>query len=111
MVGGDARFSMSYVSSFSMVVKNGRLVVPLEVIRHMNREGSLHLVRKFLRARPDMDSIKCRDISRWNPKGSLDLVAMPNGFFMIKLVVKEDKERIFNGGPWMLGNRTLFFRN
>lgn len=64
----------------------------------MNRQGSLNLLGKLLGSRPDMNSIERWVMARWKPIISMDLTAMPNAFFMIKLIAIEDKERILNGG-------------
>lgn len=94
-----------------MSIKNGKLVVPSKVIMHMNREGSLNLVRKFLGSRPDMDTIRMWTFSRWKPQGRMEVSIMPNGFFMIKLSSEANIEKVLNTSPWLLGNRSIFLRN
>lgn len=55
---GFSREKPPSISTFRMSVENGKLIVPLELIRYNNREGSMNLVGKIPRSRPDMYSIK-----------------------------------------------------
>ena len=43
----------------------------------------------------------------WRPKASLDLVAMDNGFFLVKFSSVDDCEFVKCGGPWLIFDHYL----
>jgi len=47
---------------------------------------------------------------RWKPKGHIDLKLGAKGFFTVIFSNLEDKERIFEGGPYFMNNASLFMR-
>lgn len=46
----------------------------------------------------------------WQPKGHIELKLGPRGFFTVIFGSLEDKERVFNGSPYLY-NGGLFMRN
>ncbi|KAG6793276.1 hypothetical protein POTOM_002474 [Populus tomentosa] len=40
--------------------------------------------------------------SAWKLSGGFELMDIGNGYFMVKFDIAEDRERIINGGPWMI---------
>lgn len=43
-----------------------------------------------------------RLVSIWRPKGELKLISLSNNFFIVKLELTEDRERILLEGPWKI---------
>ncbi|XP_057444481.1 uncharacterized protein LOC130736701 [Lotus japonicus] len=43
----------------------------------------------------------------WRLKGGFDLLDADNGFYMVKFDMKEDREMVINGGPWMIFDHYL----
>eukprot|EP00253_Pinus_taeda_P020851 PITA_20851 len=48
---------------------------------------------------------------RWKPKGHVDLKLGAKGFFTVIFANLEDKERIFEEGPYFMNNAGLFMRH
>lgn len=48
---------------------------------------------------------------RWKPKGHIDIKLGAKGFFTVIFSNLEDKERIFEGGPYFMNNVGLFMRH
>ncbi|XVF09486.1 hypothetical protein REPUB_Repub07fG0097200 [Reevesia pubescens] len=46
----------------------------------------------------------------WKPQGKLFLIDLGSDFFLVKLQVSEDYDRIIKGGPWFVGGRFLTIR-
>lgn len=44
---------------------------------------------------------------RWKPKGNIDLKLGANGFFTVIFANLEDKERVFEEGPYFLNNAKI----
>ena len=68
------------------------------------------LIGKFLGLWPTE-----RDLSRWikdwwNPKGDYEVQLSSKGFFTIILYNLEDKDRIFDNGPYFYNSAGLFLR-
>lgn len=40
----------------------------------------------------------------------MDIIALLNGFFMIKLQQEEDMQKVLRGGSWMLGKREFILK-
>ncbi|XP_030923431.1 uncharacterized protein LOC115950365 [Quercus lobata] len=51
-----------------------------------------------------------RLLAMWKPAGRLDCVNLSNGFFLIRLSLKEDYENILKRGPWFIGEHFLSIR-
>ena len=49
-------------------------------------------------------------LSLWKPAGRMDCVNMGNGFFLVRLSLKEDFENILKKGPWFIGGHFLSLR-
>src|ERR1044072_1455398 len=43
----------------------------------------------------------------WRLTADFDLLDVVNGFYMVKFDLKEDKEKVMEGGPWMIFNHYL----
>ena len=75
---------------------------------HFMREHAL--IRKFLGLWPSE-----RDLLRWikywwNPKGDYEVHLSSNGFFTIILYNLEDKDKIFDNGPYFYNSAGLLLR-
>lgn len=86
------------------------MMIPSKIIRMKIVEGALNLMGKFLGARLNIDIIYEWDFQRWKIEGRFDLVAIPNGFFMIKFISEANFQKLMYGGPWMFGQRAMFLR-
>ena len=49
-------------------------------------------------------------LALWNPAGRLDCVPLGQGFFLTRLLLKEDYEAILWKGPWFIGGHFLSIR-
>lgn len=38
----------------------------------------------------------------WKPKGGFEILDVDNNYFLVKIELQADKERVTSGGPWML---------
>ena len=48
--------------------------------------------------------------AKWNPKREIDLQLKSKGFFMVVITVLEDRDRIFEGGPYLFNSAGLYMR-
>jgi len=46
-------------------------------------------------------------LSLWKPAGRMDCVNLGNGFFLVRLSLKEDFENVLKKGPWFIGGHFL----
>ena len=49
-------------------------------------------------------------LSLWKPAGRMDCVNLGNGFFLVRLSLKEDFENVLKKGPWFIGGHFLSLR-
>nr|POE88793.1 uncharacterized protein CFP56_25239 [Quercus suber] len=49
-------------------------------------------------------------LSLWKPAGRMDCVNLSNGFFLVRLSLKEDFENVLKKGPWFIGGHFLSLR-
>lgn len=92
--------------------KRPRYVIPnnsLEDYRSYMKDHAL--ICKFIGYWPtERDLVKWIHL-RWKPKGHIDLKLGAKGFFTIIFMNLEDKERIFEEGPYFMNNAGLFMRH
>jgi hypothetical protein len=43
----------------------------------------------------------------WKTLGGIELMNVGNSFYMVKFDSEEDKNKVINGGPWMIYNHYL----
>lgn len=77
------------------------MVIPPKIIKITTSESAINLVGKILGHRSNIDLVREWVFPRWKTKGRFDIVAIPNGFFLIKLMCE---------GLWMFGQRAMFIR-
>lgn len=46
----------------------------------------------------------------WKPTGGIDLMDIGHGFFMVKFDLAADREKVIDGGPWMIFDHYLAVR-
>jgi hypothetical protein len=68
------------------------------------------LIRKFLGLWPSERDLMCWIKTWWNPKGDYEVQLSSKGFFMIIFYNLEDKDRIFDNGPYFYNSAGLFLR-
>ena len=54
--------------------------------------------------------IQTRLLALWKPAGRLDCVDLGYGFFLTRLTLKEDFEKVLQKGPWFIGEHFLSIR-
>ncbi|XP_045797590.1 uncharacterized protein LOC123891736 [Trifolium pratense] len=95
-------------------IKGNRLLPMLHVQDTVLEELSLPykecLVVKLLDKRLGYNMMKTNLEAIWKLKGGFDLMEVGNSFFMVKFAEEEDKNKVINGGPWMIFDRYLAFR-
>jgi hypothetical protein len=68
------------------------------------------LINKFLGIWPSEHDLTRWIQDWWNPKGDYEVQLNSKGFFMIILYNLEDKDKIFDNGPYFYNSIGLFFR-
>ena len=68
------------------------------------------LICKFIGIWPSEKELLKWIQTKWQPKGHIDLKLGAKGFFTVIFSNLEDKERIFEGGPYFYNNAGLFLR-
>jgi hypothetical protein len=68
------------------------------------------LIGKFLGLSPSKRDLMHRIKAWWNPKGDYEVQLSSKGFFTIILYNLEDKDRIFDNGPYFYNSAGLFLR-
>lgn len=92
--------------------KKPRYVIPnnkLEEYRCYMRDHAL--ICNFIGFWPSERDLTKWIQQRWRPKGHIDLKLGVKGFFTVIFANLEDKERIFEGGPYFMNNAGLFLRH
>lgn len=93
-------------------LKRARFVIPnnkSEEYRCYMRDHTL--ICKFVGFWPTEKDLARWIQQRWKPKGHIDLKLGAKGFFTVIFANLEDKERIFEGGSYLLKNTGLFMRH
>ena len=68
------------------------------------------LIRKFMGLWPSEKSLITWIRAVWKPKGHYDLQLGSKGFFTVIFLNMEDRNIIFEGGPYFLNSAGLFLR-
>lgn len=92
-------------------VKKPRFVIPASKLDEYRGYMKNHaLICKFIGIWPsEKELLKWIQI-KWQPKGHIDLKLGAKGFFTVIFSNLQDKERIFEGGPYFYSNAGLFLR-
>lgn len=80
----------------------GRLTFPWEILSSTLLDGVWDLVGRFQGLRPDLDELCQWAMVKWKPQGSLEIIALPRGFFLIQLEREYDMKNILANGPGSL---------
>jgi hypothetical protein len=95
-------------------IKGNRLLPMLHVQESVMEELSLPykgcLIVKLLGKSIGYNMMKTRLERVWKLNGGFDLMEVENSFFMVKFDEEEDKNKVINGGPWMIFDHYLAFR-
>lgn len=54
--------------------------------------------------------MKARLVVTWNLLGAFEIMDVGHGFFMVEFDNEEDRNKVINGGPWMIFNHYLSVR-
>lgn len=68
------------------------------------------LIGKFIRFWPTKKALRSWINSKWRPKGQITLLLGPKGFFTAIFNCLEDRNRVFDGGPYFFNSAGLFLR-
>lgn len=52
-------------------------------------------------------TMKQKLATTWKPSGDFDILDVDNGFYMVKFDMAEDRDKVINGGPWMIFDHYL----
>lgn len=69
------------------------------------------LICKFIGAWPTEKELTKWLHQRWQPKGHIDLKLGVKWFFSVIFSNLEDKERVFEDGPYFFNNTSMFMRH
>ena len=79
----------------------------MEDIQYMKEHA---LIDKFFRIWPTEKTLVWSINTTWKPQGHCDLQLEEKGFFMIIFFNEEERNRIFDNGPYFLNSAGLFLR-
>lgn len=91
--------------------KKPRFVIPnnkLEEYRTYMKDHAL--ICKFIGTWPSEKDLMKWIQQKWKPKGHIELKLGAKGFFTVVFTILEDKDRVFEGGPYFFNNAGLFMR-
>ncbi|XP_057452894.1 uncharacterized protein LOC130744752 [Lotus japonicus] len=91
---------------------NGNRLLPMivtekSVLEEMCAPWREALVVCLLGKKLGFRTMKLKLASVWKTVGDFDILDVDNGFYMVKFDMKEDRERVINGGPWMIFDHYL----
>ncbi|XP_057418469.1 uncharacterized protein LOC130712667 [Lotus japonicus] len=93
------------------LVENNRLLPQITtdkaVLDEMSAPWKEALVVCLLGKTLGFRTMKSKLASTWRLSGDFDLLDINNGFNMVKLDNQEDREKVINGGPWMIFDHYL----
>ncbi|XP_057443213.1 uncharacterized protein LOC130735131 [Lotus japonicus] len=93
------------------LVKGNRLLPKIVtdpyVVEEMSAPWKEALVVTLLGKTLGYRTMKNKLANVWRLDGDFDMIDVGNGFYMVKFDIKEDKEKVVNGGPWMVFNHYL----
>jgi len=68
------------------------------------------IIYKFMGAWLTEKTLQAWIRNHWKPKGKIDLHLGSKGFFMVVFISLEDKDRVFEGGPYFYASAGLYMR-
>lgn len=78
-----------------------------EIIQYMRDHA---LIGKFIGLWPTERALRNWINVVWHPKGEITLLLGPKGFFTATFLCLEDRNRVFEGGPYFFNSAGLFLR-
>ena len=84
-----------------------KLKIPKAITDQTADRGRLSLVGKVHGARPNIDDVRKWARFKWKIKGSLNIIAMANDYFLFVFSNEEDRDSILSM-PWFIGSRGLY---
>ncbi|PNX81511.1 hypothetical protein L195_g037532, partial [Trifolium pratense] len=97
------------------LVRGNRLMPMLHVEKKVIEDLSIPwkdaLVVKLLGKNLGYNHMKKKLENVWNLIGGFELMAVSNSFYMVKFNCEEDKNKVINGGPWMIYDHYLAVRH
>jgi hypothetical protein len=96
------------------LVKGNRLMPVLHVDQTIMKDLSLPwkdaLIVKLLGKNLGYNTMKTKLENVWKLFGGIELMDVGNAFYMVKFDAEEDKNKVINGGPWMIYDHYLAVR-
>ena len=80
----------------------------IEVYREYMKEHVV--ICKFMGIWPSKRALKGWIQAKYNPRGAIELQLGSKGFFTVVFALLEDKDRIFEGGPYFFNSVGLYMR-
>ncbi|GAU10489.1 hypothetical protein TSUD_421890, partial [Trifolium subterraneum] len=97
------------------LIRGNRLLPMLHVkntvIEELSEPWKDALIVKLLGKSLGYNVMKTKLESIWNLSGGIELMNVGNSFYMVKFDVEEDKNKVINGGPWMIYDHYLAISN
>jgi len=91
--------------------KKLRYVIPNNMLEEYNSYMKDHaLICKFVGYWPNERELYRWIYQRWKPKGHIELKLGAKGFFTAIFANLEDKERVFEEGPYFMNNAGMFMK-
>jgi len=90
--------------------------IPSLVLKSANLRGKIQymkdhaLIGKFIGIWPNEKALQWWIQTYWKPKGHIDLQLGAKGFFTVIFFNVEDRNRVFEGGPYFFNSAGLFLR-
>lgn len=97
-------------------LKNGNRLLPKvffaeSVVKELCSPWQDALVIKLMGKHLGYNIMKEKLTKLWRLMGGFDIMDVDNGFYMVKFVVAEDREKVVSGGPWMVFDHCLAVTN
>lgn len=77
---------------------------------HRDHMRTYAIIYKFMGLWPTKNALQTWIKYHWKPKGSIDLHLGSRGFFIVVFMNVEDKDRVFEGGPYFYAVAGLYMR-
>ncbi|XP_057451811.1 uncharacterized protein LOC130743586 [Lotus japonicus] len=84
-----------------------KIVTEASVVEEMSARWKEALVVSLLGKTLGYRTMKQKLGTLWRLVGDFDMIDVGNGFYMVKFDIKEDKDKVINGGPWMVFDHYL----
>lgn len=84
-----------------------KLKIPKVVIDQIIDRDKQSLINKVQSMRPNIDDVRKWTKNKWNNKGNMNIIALPNNYLLFVFKNEEDQNTILST-PWFIGTMGLF---